>query len=316
MTTSILVVDRVTKRFSGHTAVDALSITVPPGVIFGLLGPNGAGKTTTIRMIMNIIIPDEGRVRLFDSAGSARELAHRIGFLPEERGLYPKMRVLDVLLFLAEMRGLDRRTSRSRALEWLERLGLSDWRLRKVSELSKGMQQKVQFASALLHDPDLVVLDEPFSGLDPVNADVMRQTVLDLRRRGKTILFSTQIMEHAEKLCDHICIIARGKKLVDDSLNHVKESYSGRHLIVAFDGSQGGADAVFADRRLVAGLQDFGAYAEVELAHGADAQDVLKSLVGSGARLSRFELAAPSLHAIFVGLVGPDAAQAKAVAHA
>jgi ABC-2 type transport system ATP-binding protein len=316
MTTSILVVDRVTKRFSGHTAVDGLSITVPPGVIFGLLGPNGAGKTTTIRMIMNIIIPDEGRVRLFDSAGSARELAHRIGFLPEERGLYPKMRVLDVLLFLAEMRGLDRRTSRSRALEWLERLGLSDWRLRKVSELSKGMQQKVQFASALLHDPDLVVLDEPFSGLDPVNADVMRQTVLDLRRRGKTILFSTQIMEHAEKLCDHICIIARGKKLVDDSLNHVKESYSGRHLIVAFDGSQGGADAVFADRRLVAGLQDFGAYAEVELAHGADAQDVLKSLVGSGARLSRFELAAPSLHAIFVGLVGPDAAQAKAVAHA
>jgi ABC-2 type transport system ATP-binding protein len=316
MTTSILVVDRVTKRFSGHTAVDGLSITVPPGVIFGLLGPNGAGKTTTIRMIMNIIIPDEGRVRLFDSAGSARELAHRIGFLPEERGLYPKMRVLDVLLFLAEMRGLDRRTSRSRALEWLERLGLSDWRLRKVSELSKGMQQKVQFASALLHDPDLVVLDEPFSGLDPVNADVMRQTVLDLRRRGKTILFSTQIMEHAEKLCDHICIIARGKKLVDDSLNHVKESYSGRHLIVAFDGSQGGADAVFADRRLVAGLQDFGAYAEVELAHGADAQDVLKSLVGSGARLSRFELAAPSLHAIFVGLVGPDAAEAKAVAHA
>ncbi len=316
MTSSILVVDRVTKRFSGHTAVDALSITVPPGVIFGLLGPNGAGKTTTIRMIMNIIIPDEGRVRLFDRAGSARELSHRIGFLPEERGLYPKMRVLDVLLFLAEMRGLDRRVARSRALEWLERLGLSDWRLRKVSELSKGMQQKVQFASALLHDPDLVVLDEPFSGLDPVNADVMRQTVLDLRRRGKTILFSTQIMEHAEKLCDHICIIARGKKLVDDSLSHVKESYSGRHLIVAFDGSQGGADAVFADRRLVAGLQDFGAYAEVELAHGADAQDVLKSLVGSGARLSRFELAAPSLHAIFVGLVGPDAAEAKAMAHA
>jgi ABC-2 type transport system ATP-binding protein len=316
MTASILVVDRVTKRFSGHTAVDGLSLTVPPGVIYGLLGPNGAGKTTTIRMIMNIIIPDEGRVRLFDSAGSARELAHRIGFLPEERGLYPKMRVLDVLLFLAEMRGLDRRTSRSRALEWLERLDLSDWRLRKVSELSKGMQQKVQFASALLHDPDLVVLDEPFSGLDPVNADVMRQTVLDLRRRGKTILFSTQIMEHAEKLCDHICIIARGKKLVDDSLNQVKESYSGRHLIVAFDGSQGGADAVFADRRLVAGLQDFGAYAEVELAHGADAQDVLKSLVGSGARLSRFELAAPSLHAIFVGLVGPDAAEAKAMTHA
>ena len=315
MTTSILVVDHVTKRFAGHTAVDGLSLAVPPGVIYGLLGPNGAGKTTTIRMIMDIIAPDTGSVRLFDGAGSARDLARRIGFLPEERGLYPKMRVLDVLLFLAEMRGLDRRTARSRALEWLERLGLSDWRMRRVSELSKGMQQKVQFASALLHDPDLVVLDEPFSGLDPVNAEVMRQTVLDLRQRGKTILFSTQIMEQAEKLCDHICIIARGKKLVDDSLTHVKESYGGRHLIVAFDGSKGEADSVFADRRLVAGLQNFGAYAEVELAQGADAQAVLKSLVNSGARLSRFELAAPSLHTIFVGLVGPDAAQ-KAVTHA
>ena len=316
MTTPVLVIDRATKRYVGHTAVDALSLTVPPGVIFGLLGPNGAGKTTTIRMIMDIIVPDAGSVRLFDGAGSARDLAHRIGFLPEERGLYPKMRVMDVLLFLAAMRGLDRRVARSRALEWLERLGLSDWRMRRVSELSKGMQQKVQFASALLHDPDLVVFDEPFSGLDPVNAEVMRQSVLDLRQRGKTILFSTQIMEQAEKLCDHICIIARGKKLVDDSLTHVKESYSGRHLIVAFDGSKGGADAVFADRRLVAGLQNFGAYAEVALAQGADAQDVLKSLVNSGARLSRFELAAPSLHAIFVGLVGPDAAEAKVVAHA
>ena len=316
MTTPVLVVDRATKRYDGHTAVDALTLTVPPGVIFGLLGPNGAGKTTTIRMIMDIIVPDSGRIGLFDGAGSARDLAHRIGFLPEERGLYQKMRVLDVLLFLAEMRGMDRRAARARALEWLERLGLADRRMSKVSELSKGNQQKVQFASALLHDPDLLVLDEPFSGLDPINADVMRQTVLDLRGRGKTILFSTQIMEHAEKLCDHICIIAKGKKLVDDSLTHVKESYGGRHLIVAFDGSKGEADSVFADRRLVAGLQNFGAYAEVELAQGSDAQEVLKSLVSSGARLSRFELAAPSLHTIFVGLVGPDAAEAKAATHA
>lgn len=312
MTTPVLVVDRATKRYAGHTAVDGLSLTVPPGVIFGLLGPNGAGKTTTIRMIMNIIIPDEGSVRLFDGAGSARDYASRIGFLPEERGLYPKMRVLDVLLFLAELRGMDRRAARIKALEWLERLGLSSWRLRKVSELSKGMQQKVQFVSALLHDPDLVVFDEPFSGLDPVNAEVIRQTVIDLRRRGKTILFSTQIMEHAEKLCDHICIIARGKKLVDDSLTQVKAAYGGRHLIVAFDGSQGEAETVFADKRLVAGLQDFGPYAEVELAPGADAQEILKSLVRSGARLSRFELAAPSLHKIFVDLVGPDATESGA----
>ncbi|HTH65223.1 MAG TPA: ATP-binding cassette domain-containing protein [Gemmatimonadales bacterium] len=316
MPTSILVVDRVTKRFSGHTAVDGLSLEVPPGVIYGLLGPNGAGKTTTIRMIMDIFVPDEGSVHLFEGAGSARDYAHRIGFLPEERGLYPKMRVLDALLFLAQMRGMDRRGARVRALEWLERLGLSAWQRRKVSELSKGMQQKVQFVSALLHDPELLVLDEPFSGLDPVNADVMRQTVLDLRRRGKTILFSTQIMEHAEKLCDQICIIARGKKLVDDSLTHVKEGFGGRHLIVAFDGNRGGADAVFTDRTLVTKLEDFGPYAEVEMATGADAQVILRALVDSGARLSRFEIAAPSLHTIFVNLVGPDAATAEGRTHA
>jgi ABC-2 type transport system ATP-binding protein len=318
MTTPILVVDRVTKRFAGHTAVDGLSLTVPPGIIYGLLGPNGAGKTTTIRMIMNILAPDEGSVRLFDADGTARDYSNRIGFLPEERGLYPKMRVLDVLVFLAETKGMDRRTARQRALEWLERLGLSTWRMRKVSDLSKGMQQKVQFISTLLHDPDLVIFDEPFAGLDPVNAEVVRDTVLDLRRRGRTILFSTHIMEQAEKLCDSICIIARGRKLVDDTLTHVKEAHGGRNLIVSFDGSRGGAASVFAEARLVARLQDFGQYAEIELASGADAQEILKGLVESGARLSRFELAAPSLHKIFVDLVGPDAVPAavRAVVHA
>ncbi|MGH9893164.1 MAG: ABC transporter ATP-binding protein [bacterium] len=310
MTTSILVVDRVTKRFAGHLAVDALSLEIPRGVIYGLLGPNGAGKTTTIRMIMNILVPDEGSVRLFEGGGTARDYSTRIGFLPEERGLYPRMRVLDLLLFLAEMKGLDRRAVRPRALEWIERLGLSDWGLRRVSDLSKGMHQKLQFISTVLHDPELVILDEPFSGLDPVNAEVIRDTVLDLRRRGKTILFSTHIMEHAEKLCDCICIIARGKKLVDDRLARVKETHGGRHLIVAFDGNQGDAAGVFADSRLVAKVQDFGQYAELELTPGAEAQEILKALVGSGARLSRFELAAPSLHKIFVDLAGPGAVEA------
>src|SRR5437899_9395441 len=204
MTNAILAADRIVKRFAGHTAVDRLSLAVPAGVIYGLLGPNGAGKTTTIRMIMNVIVPDEGSVRLFDAPGTARDFSARIGFLPEERGLYPKMRVLDVLLFLAETRGVNRRAARAKALAWLERLGLADWRVRKVSDLSKGMQQKVQFISTLLHDPDLVFLDEPFSGLDPVNSDVMKDTVVDLRRQGKTVLFSTHIMEQAEKLCDQI----------------------------------------------------------------------------------------------------------------
>ncbi|PYO63981.1 MAG: ABC transporter, partial [Gemmatimonadetes bacterium] len=191
--TPILSLDRVSKRFAGHTAVDELSLSIPQGVIYGLLGPNGAGKTTTIRMVMDILRPDGGAVRLFGEPGGGRAHSERIGYLPEERGLYRKMRVLDVLVFLGEMKGIDRRGARQRAGEWLERLGLAQWRLRRVDELSKGMQQKVQFISTVLHDPDLLVLDEPFSGLDPVNTQVMKDTVLDLRRRGKTILFSTHI---------------------------------------------------------------------------------------------------------------------------
>src|SRR6266705_471748 len=193
MNTAILTADRVVKRFAGHTGVDRLSLTVPKGVISGLLGPNGAGKTTMIRMIMNIYVPDSGTIQLFGETGTSRDHSARIGFLPEERGLYPKMRVLDVLLFLAETRGVNRRAARAKALTWLERLGLADWRMRKVSDLSKGMQQKVQFISTVLHEPDLVVLDEPFSGLDPVNAQVMRDTILDWARTGRTVLLSTHI---------------------------------------------------------------------------------------------------------------------------
>lgn len=314
MTASILVVDRVTKRFSGHTAVDGLSLDVPPGVLYGLLGPNGAGKSTTIRMIMGIYDPDGGSVRLFgDPVGvGGKDVSARVGYLPEERGLYPKMKVIDVILFLAEMRGLDRRQARARAMEWLERLGLQDWTQRKVNELSKGMQQKVQFISTIIHDPDLVVMDEPFSGLDPVNAQVLKGTLFELRGRGKTILLSTHIMEQAEKLCERVCIIARGKKLVDGTLAEVKRTHGGRHVIVGFDGSAGDATRIFADRRLVAKSDGSAQYAELELAPDADAQEILKALVASGARLSRFELAEPSLNKIFIDLVGPDAATAAA----
>ena|SRR2546425_1178464 len=308
----VLVLDRVTKRFAGHTAVDGLSLTVPAGVIYGLLGPNGAGKTTTIRMIMDILEPDEGTVRLFGQAGTGRDHSARIGYLPEERGLYRKMRVLDLLVFLAEMKGVERRAARARALEWLDRLGLADWRLRRADELSKGMQQKVQFISTVLHEPALVVLDEPFAGLDPVNAQVLKDTVLELRRRGGTILFSTHIMEQAEKLCDQICIVAQGRKLVDGPLGDIKRTRSGHHLIIGFDGSPGTASQVFADRRLVTKVDDYGQYAEVELAPGADAQRILAALVSSGARLSRFELVEPSLNKIFIDLVGPAAARQEA----
>src|SRR5882724_12879286 len=311
MTQPILVLDRVTKRFAGHVAVDALSLVVPPGVIYGLLGPNGAGKSTTIRMIMNIYVPDGGTVQVFGEPGG-RDHSARVGYLPEERGLYPKMRVLDVLLFLAEMKGMDRRSARAKALQWLDRLGLGDWAQRKVNELSKGMQQKVQFISTVLHDPDLLVMDEAFSGLDPVNSQILKDTVLELRARGKTILFSTHIMEQAEKVCDHVCIIARGKKLVDGTLADIKRTHGGKHVLVNFDGARGDADRIFADRRQVAKADVSGQFAELELAAQADAQEILRALVTSGARLSRFELAEPSLNKIFIDLVGPDAANAVA----
>ncbi len=312
METSVLVVDRVTKRFAGHLAVDRLSLAVPRGVIYGLLGPNGAGKTTTIRMIMDIYEPDQGAVNVFGTPGGGRDHSARIGYLPEERGLYPKMRVLDVLVFLAEAKGVARRSARHRALDWLERLGLADWRLRRVNELSKGMQQKVQFISTLLHDPELAVLDEPFSGLDPVNTQVMKDAVLALKQRGATILFSTHIMEQAEKLCDQLCIIARGRKLVDGSLTDVKRTHGGRHLSIAFDGGSGAASRLFADRKMIKRADDYGQYAELELTSTADPQEILRALVGSGARLTKFELMEPSLNKIFIDLVGPEAAHAAA----
>ena len=304
----ILILDRVSKRFAGHTAVDDLSLSVPRGVIYGLLGPNGAGKTTTLRMIMDILKPDEGVVRLFGDPGGGRRHSERIGYLPEERGLYRKMRVLDVLVFLGEMKGMDRWRAAQQAGDWLARLGLADWRLRRVDELSKGMQQKVQFISTVLHDPDLVILDEPFSGLDPVNTQIMKDVVLDLHGRGKTILLSTHIMEQAERLCEQLCIIARGRKLVDGALGDIKRTHGGHHLVIGFDGNPGAAAHVFADKELVSRVDNYGQYAELELAAGADAQRVLAGLVSSGARLSRFELQEASLHKIFIDLVGPEMA--------
>ena len=245
---------------------------------------------------MHIHVPDQGTVRLFGEDGkTGRDQSSRIGYLPEERGLYPKMRVLDVLVFLAEMKGVERRKARTQAGQWLERLGLSDWKLRKVNELSKGMQQKVQVISTLLHEPDLLVLDEPFSGLDPVNAQVLKDTVLDLREKGKTILLSTHIMEQAEQLCDGVCIIARGKKLVDGPLAEVKRTHGGRHVHVAFDGASGDAERLFADPKLVKKKESTGQYAELELAPGADAQEILKGLAkaGSAAREVRARGALP-----------------------
>jgi ABC-2 type transport system ATP-binding protein len=313
MGTPVVTVAGVTKRYAGHTAVRNLSMTVPAGGIFGLLGPNGAGKTTTIRMMMNIIMPDEGSVTLFGSKAGGRELSHRIGYLPEERGLYPKMRVLDQLAFLGEAKGLSRWDARRRARQWLERLGLADWQMRKVQDLSKGMQQKVQFAGALQHEPELVILDEPFSGLDPVNSQTMREVVVSIARSGGTVLFSTHIMEHAEKMCDHIVIVARGEKVVDGPLNQVKREFGSQAVALTFARNGAAAERVLADRSLVARVDDSGATAEVQLAAGADPEKLLRALLDADVGLARFEVVDPSLQSIFVAKVGPEVAHPAAL---
>ncbi|TFG43008.1 MAG: ATP-binding cassette domain-containing protein [Gemmatimonadales bacterium] len=312
MTDAVVSVDRITKRFAGHTAVDSLSLSVPAGGVFGLLGPNGAGKSTTIRMIMHIIEPDEGQVTLFGGPGTGRELSARIGFLPEERGLYPRMEVLEHIIFLGEAKGLRRRDARVRALRWLDRLGLGDWGKRKVQELSKGMQQKVQFIGTLLHDPDLVILDEPFSGLDPVNLQVMKDVVVEIARSGRTVLFSTHIMDQAEKMCDRIAIIARGEKVVDGRVADIKAEGGTRHVFLSFAHDSAKASPILADRTLVARVDDSGATAEAELAVGANPDRLLRALMDAGVGLTRFEVAEPSLESIFIAKVGQQAATAPA----
>lgn len=304
-------VERVTKRFSGHTAVRDLSIEVPAGGIFGLLGPNGAGKSTTIRMIMDIIEPDEGKVSLFGSTERSRNLSSRVGYLPEERGLYKKMKVLDQLIFLGEAKGIPRSDAKKRANAWLEKLGIADWAVKKVEDLSKGMQQKVQFAGALLHDPELVILDEPFSGLDPVNSQVMKDVVVDIAKSGRTVLFSTHIMEQAERMCDHIVIIARGEKVVDGSVAQVKADFGGRFVALGFTHDKERASRVLSDTRMIEKVDDYGATAEVKMALGADPEALLTALVREGVGLRRFEIVEPSLQAIFIAKVGPEAAVAS-----
>ncbi len=312
----------VSKRFGNHLAVDDLSFEVPAGTIYGVLGPNGAGKSTTLRMINDIIAPDRGEVELLGGLRPGPSAAPHIGFLPEERGLYPKMKVLATLVFMGELRGLTGRDARRRGEAWLERLGLTAWRDNKIQDLSKGMQQKVQFAATMIHEPEpeLVILDEPWSGLDPINADVLRDVVREQRAAGRTVLFSTHLMEQAEQICEHICIIARGKKVLEGRLGELKRAAAaaGRVAIAFGDASidRPRAAAVLDDRGLCAAVRDAAAGehadVEVDVAPGADPQALLAALVGASVNLRRFELVTPTLHQIFVDRVGRDAATVAA----
>jgi len=312
MTEYAIDIVNVTKRYADHTAVRDLTLRVPTGSVYGLLGPNGAGKTTTIRMILNIIAPDSGMIHIFGRPSNDPKITERLGYLPEERGLYRKMQVRRVLKFLAELKGVKGKDADRRIDEWLERLSLKtpekDWGLSKIDELSRGMQQKVQFIGTLLHDPDLVILDEPFSGLDPINAQALKDTVVDLKRRGKTVIFSTHLMDNAERLCDSVCIIARGEKVLDGTVTGVKEEHGQRNVALALDGDgMEGIASILRDNTLVKRADDSNRFFEIELAPGADPQVLLRRIVESGAAVQRFEMIQPSLLEIFLKKVGADA---------
>ena len=319
MTEPVVDIQKVVKRFAGHTAVRDVSLKVPRGVVYGLLGPNGAGKTTTIRMMLNIIAPDEGRIQLFGKPNSTPQITDAVGYLPEERGLYRKMQVRRLLRFLGELKGISRKVADERITYWMERLALrtpeKDWGTAKIDDLSRGMQQKVQFIGTLLHDPQLVVLDEPFSGLDPINAQALKDTVVELRRNGKTVIFSTHLMDNAERLCDAVCIIARGEVVLDGPLGEVKANHGGRHVALSIESSNGGVSSILSDPRLVRHVDDSNRYLEVEMAEGADPQELLRRVVSAGAMVHRFELIQPSLHQIFLDRVGASGVEEGMTGH-
>jgi len=288
----------VSKSYGDFVAVNDLSLAIQPGGIYGLLGPNGAGKTSTLRMIIGIIVPDSGQISVF---GEALNHAHKdsFGYLPEERGLYRKMKVSEQLVLLGQLKGLTGDEATRRTRTWCERFELTAWTGKKVEELSKGMQQKVQFIGAILHDPKLIIMDEPFAGLDPANAVVLKDVLLELAKNGTTILLSTHRMDQVERLCQSICLINHGRAVLEGDLNQIKARYGRSNVQIKYDG-----DACFLQEpRLVKSFNDYGNYVEVRLAPGADAQEFLR-LASSSARLSKFEVMEPSLEEIFIDVVG------------
>jgi ABC-2 type transport system ATP-binding protein len=290
----------VTKAYENKVAVSNLSLSIEAGQMFGLLGPNGAGKTSSIRMMMGITVPDSGRITLFDKPFARRNL-ERVGYLPEERGLYKKMKVLDQLVFFGQLHGLTGDEAQKRAVSWAGRMEIADALPKRTEELSKGMQQKIQFIATLLHEPRLIVMDEPFSGLDPVNAVLVERTLLELKDQGKAILFSTHRMDQVEKLCDSICLINNGKAVLAGNLRQIKAGYERNHVIVEFEGSP-----AFLNSDEVAEAKNFSGHAEIKLKPNGDAQKLLHEAAAM-ATVFRFELVEPSLEEIFIQTVGVNA---------
>ena len=290
----------VTKAYENKVAVNNLSLSIEAGQMFGLLGPNGAGKTSSIRMMMGITMPDSGQVSLFGKPFE-RESLERVGYLPEERGLYKKMKVIEQLVFFGELHGLAADEARKRAISWAKRLEIDDSLMKKTEELSKGMQQKIQFIAALLHDPGLIVMDEPFSGLDPVNATLLERTLIELKEQGKAILFSTHRMDQVEKLCDSICLVNKGAAVLEGKMREIKSRYERNRVIVEFDG-----DASFLSSKEIAEAKNFSGHAEIRLQPHGNAQKLLHE-AAAVATIYRFELVEPSLEEIFIQTVGGKA---------
>jgi ABC-2 type transport system ATP-binding protein len=300
----IVELQQVRKTYDTKVAVAGLSFSIEPGSMFGLLGPNGSGKTSSIRMMIGMTIPDSGIVNLFGQPFNRGHLT-RVGYLPEERGLYKKMKVMDQLIFLGELHGLDAHTASKRAHVWCERMEITEAISKKTEELSKGMQQKIQFIAALLHEPDLIIMDEPFSGLDPVNAALLMDTLIDLRKQGKTILFSTHRMDQVEKICDAIALISRGHLVLSGGMREVKSRYPRNRVQVTFEG-----DDSFLSHPSVESAKNYGGQAEIKLRNvdhvSPDAQPLLAAAIQRGTRITRFEVMEPTLEEIFIETVGEN----------
>jgi ABC-2 type transport system ATP-binding protein len=296
----ILTVENISKSFGDFKAVDGVSFSIDEGTVFGLIGPNGAGKTTTLRMIMNIIIPDSGSVSLL---GNSRldKATDQIGYLPEERGMYKKMGVGELLLFMTKLKSMNKKDAKKQIDYWLERIDMIDWKKKKIEELSKGMQQKIQFIGTILHNPKLLILDEPFGGLDPINTNLIKDIMLELKEKGTTIIFSTHIMESAEKLCDEILLINKGRDIVSGRLSDIKSNYSKHNVLIEYDGNDG-----FLKRSdQIIKYDNYGRYVEVQLKKDADPQKLLQEAMAD-VRISKFEIKEPSLNDIFIEAVSSE----------
>jgi len=293
-----LEIESISKRFGDFYAVKKLSFMIPQGTIYGLLGPNGAGKTTTIRMVMNIIIPDEGSIKIL-SKKMDEDMKERIGYLPEDRGLYPKMKVGELLLFLAEIKGLKGDKAHKEIDFWLERFDLSGWKNKKVEELSRGMQQKLQFIVTVVHQPELIILDEPFAGLDPINTKLLKDIMLEMKEKGRTIVFSTHRMEQVEMICDNICLINKAERILEGNLSQIKKQYGKNTVLLDYDGEANFIQSL----PEVEKIDDYGKLMEIKLKEKSRPQDLLQKLVGK-ININKYEVKEPSLNAIFIEKVG------------